>query len=333
MTEFDLIKQYFTLPAQQAAKEKVGLQQNLYSVYLGIGDDCALLQGQGIAQLAVSTDMLIEGRHFFRGCDPYDIAYKSLAVNLSDLAAMGARPVAFTLALALPEANSVFLETFSKGLFDLANEYSCDLIGGDTTRGHLAISITVLGEVAIGTALRRSGARAEDDIWVSGAIGAAAMAVEAGYSGLLGSVDPAVAARMLRPTPRLQLGDRLRGIAHSAIDLSDGLLGDIGHIAHASNCAVDLELGQLPIHAGLSRLPLADQWRLALTGGDDYELCFTAPSSQRHAIAALSDALGLPLTKVGRMRQGQGIRCIEPHGAFMSAERLAELRSFDHFSA
>ena len=333
MTEFDLIKQYFAMPAQQAAEEKVGQQKNLYSVYLGIGDDCALLQGQGIAQLAISTDMLIEGRHFFRGCDPYDIGYKSLAVNLSDLAAMGAKPVAFTLALALPEADSGFLETFSKGLFDLANQYGCDLIGGDTTRGHLAISITVLGEVAIGTALRRGGARADDDIWVSGAIGAAAMAVEAGYSGLLEGVDPEEAARMLRPTPRLELGDRLRGIAHSAIDLSDGLLGDIGHIAKASNCGVDLELGQLPIHAGLSQLPLSDQWRLALTGGDDYELCFTAPSSQRNAIAALSDALDLPLTKVGRMRQGQGIRCMEPHGAFMSPERLAELRSFDHFSA
>ena len=333
MTEFELIKQYFALPAQQAARFKAPLQATVHSVYLGIGDDCALLQGQGISQLAISTDMLIEGRHFFRGCNPYDIAYKSLAVNLSDLAAMGARPVAFTLALALPEADSGFLEAFSKGLFDLANEHHCALIGGDTTRGPLSISITVIGEVAIGTALTRSGARVDDDIWVSGTIGAAAMAVEAGYSGLLDNVDPIALARMLRPTPRLQLGDRLRGIAHSAIDLSDGLLGDVSHIARASNCGVDLELGQLPINSLLSKLPLSDQWRLALTGGDDYELCFTAPSSQRSAIAALSTALDLQLTKVGRMRQGHGMTCIEPHGAMMRPERLAELHSYDHFSA
>ena len=333
MTEFELIKQYFTLPAQRAANAKMGLQPNLFSVFLGIGDDCALLQGRGVAQLAISTDMLIEGRHFFRGCNPYDIAYKSLAVNLSDLAAMGARPVAFTLALALPEADSGFLEGFSKGLFDLANEHRCALIGGDTTRGPLSICITVIGEVVIGTALTRSGAQADDDVWVSGSIGAAAMAVEAGYSGMLDRVDTQVAARMLRPTPRIQLGDRLRGVASSAIDLSDGLLGDIGHVARASNCAVDLELGQLPIHSGLFKLPLADQWRLALTGGDDYELCFTAPVGQRTAIEQLSSLLNIPLTKVGKVRQGQGVNCIEPHGAMMSPERLVQLRSYDHFTA
>lgn len=331
MTEFELIKQYFAAPAREAASSKIRSQQAVHSVYLGIGDDCALLQGQGIEQLAVSTDMLIEGRHFFRGCDPYDIAYKSLAVNLSDLAAMGARPVAFTLAIALPQADSGFLEAFSKGLFDLANEHQCALIGGDTTRGPLSICITVIGEVAISTALTRSGARVDDDIWVSGTIGAAAMAVEAGYSGLLDKVDPIALARMLRPTPRLRLGDSLRGLARSAIDLSDGLLGDLGHISSASNCGVDLELAQLPIHSSLSKLPIADQWRLALTGGDDYELCFTAPATQRSAITALSLALDLPLTKVGRMRAGKGINCVEPHGALMSPNRLAELHSYDHF--
>ena len=331
MTEFDLIRQYFAVPAQAALNAKASLPTTAYSVELGIGDDCALLHGQGIAQLAVSTDLFVEGRHFFKDCDPYDVAYKALAVNLSDLAAMGATPVSFTLALSLPEANPLFLEAFSKGLFDIANAHGCVLMGGDTTRGPLTICITVIGEQALGTALLRSGAREGDDIWVSGTLGAAALAVEACYKGQRASVDPQAMACMLRPTPRVELGDRLRGIANSAIDLSDGLLGDVGHIARASRCAVELDLGVLPIHPALANLSLQEQWRLALTGGDDYELCFTALPQRRDAIRALSQALNLPLTKVGVMRAGEGLQCIEPHGAMMSAAQLERLNSYDHF--
>ena len=331
MTEFDLIKQYFAAPARAAMNAKAGLSTTAYSVELGIGDDCALLHGQSIAQLAVSTDLFVEGRHFFKGCDPYDVAYKSLAVNLSDLAAMGATPVSFTLALSLPEANQSFLEAFSRGLFAIANAYGCVLMGGDTTRGPLTICITVIGEQALGTALKRSGAREGDDIWVSGSIGAAALAVEASYKGQLALIDPQALTCMLRPAPRIALGDRLRGIANSAIDLSDGLLGDISHIARASQCGVELDLGVLPIHPALAQLPLSEQWRLALTGGDDYELCFTAPARKRDAIRALSLALELPLTKVGRMYAGEGLQCIEPHGALMGSAQLAKLNAYDHF--
>lgn len=220
MGEFDLIARYFTRPARKAV--------------LGVGDDCALLAPAPGMQLAVSSDMLVEGRHFFPGVDPEALGHKALAVNLSDLAACGARPLAFTLALALPRVDEPWLAAFARGLLRLADEHGCELVGGDTTQGPLNICITIFGEVPPGQALLRSGAQPGDDLYVSGTLGDARLALEA----LLGHVQfPAetlARARLERPTPRVALGQALRGVASSALDVSDGLLGDLGHILRAS---------------------------------------------------------------------------------------------------
>ncbi len=224
MGEFDLIARYFTRPVRPGG-----------AAALGVGDDCALLAPRPGMHLAVSSDMLVEGRHFFAGVDPRTLGHKALAVNLSDLAACGARPLAFTLALALPQADAPWLQAFADGLFALADAHGCELVGGDTTRGPLNLCITVFGEIPAGQALLRSGARAGDDIWVSGTLGDARLALEA----LLGHIQlPANALaharqRLEQPTPRVQLGQLLRGIASSALDVSDGLLGDLGHILAA----------------------------------------------------------------------------------------------------
>ena len=227
--EFELIRRFFERPAAAGRAR------------LGIGDDCALLDVPGGESLAVSTDMLVEGRHFFPDVDPEALGHKALAVNLSDLAAMGARPLGFTLALALPAADEAWLEAFSRGLFALADAQGCELVGGDTTRGPLALCVTVHGTVPPALALRRDGARAGDDLWVSGALGAAALAVE---RRLRGEPVPAGAlARLDRPEPRVALGLGLRGLARAAIDLSDGLAGDLGHVLARSSAAAGVPLG------------------------------------------------------------------------------------------
>src|SRR5437868_11655433 len=263
--EFDLIARWFTRPARRAA--------------LGVGDDCALLDITPGMQLATSSDMLVEGRHFLSTVAPRHLGHKALAVNLSDLAACGAKPLAFTLALAMPRADEAFLEGFSSGLYALADACGCELVGGDTTQGPLNICITVFGEVPPGEALLRSGARAGDDLYVSGTVGDARLALEVFRGGLAldGTAFAQVREALERPQPRVALGQALRGVATSAIDVSDGLLGDLGHILRRSHLGATLEVDALPRDAVLRTLPAALQREFTLAGGDDYELVFSAP--------------------------------------------------------
>ena len=319
LSEFDLIKQYFARPLPGRAA-------------LGIGDDCALLAPSQGMQTAISSDMLVEGRHFFAGEDAQRLGHKSLAVNLSDLAAMGARPVAFTLALALPAAERAWLEGFSRGLFALADLHGCELIGGDTTKGPLNICITVFGEVAPGRALRRSAARPGDDIWVSGTLGDARLAL-AGYLGELALPAEQLAAagtRMHTPTPRVALGAMLaeRSLAHAAIDISDGLVGDLGHILEKSRVGATLNADALPAGPVLATQPQALRRAFTAAGGDDYEICFTAPASRREAILAAAAECGTPVTRIGRIEDAAGLRWTDGDGAPL----MLELSSFDHFT-
>ena len=326
MGEFDLIARYFTRPVRAGG-----------AVALGVGDDCALLAPRPGMHLAVSSDMLVEGRHFFPDVDPRTLGHKALAVNLSDLAACGARPLAFTLALALPQADASWLQAFADGLFALADAHDCALIGGDTTRGPLNLCITVFGEVPAGQALLRSGAQVGDDIWVSGTLGDARLALEA----LLGHIQlPANALaharqRLEQPTPRVQLGQLLRGIASSALDVSDGLLGDLGHILAASGVGAEIELAKTTELIAASALftgpgaifdaELLHQCTLA--GGDDYELAFTAAPTQRAAVQAAAQQAGVAATRIGRTTAAPGLRLLDAQGHAVSA-RYA---SFDHF--
>ncbi len=319
LSEFDLIKQYFVRPLPGRAA-------------LGIGDDCALLVPSPGMQTAISSDMLVEGRHFFAGEDPQRLGHKSLAVNLSDLAAMGARPVAFTLALALPAAERAWREGFSRGLFALADAHGGALDGGDTTKGPLNICITVFGEVAPGRALRRSAARPGDDVWVSGTLGDARLAL-AGHLGELALPAEALAAagtRMHTPTPRVPLGVMLaeRSLAHAAIDISDGLVGDLGHILEKSRVGATLNADALPAGPVLATQPQALRRAFTAAGGDDYEICFTAPASRREAILATGAECGTPVTRIGRIDDAAGLRWTDAAGAPLAVE----LSSFDHFS-
>jgi thiamine-monophosphate kinase len=319
LSEFDLIKQYFVRPGHAGKAQ------------LGIGDDCALL---GIApgrSFAISSDMLVEGRHFFAGEDPRRLGHKSLAVNLSDLAAMGARPAGFTLALALPAADRDWLAGFSAGLFALADAHDCELIGGDTTKGPLNICITVFGEVAPGQALRRDAAQAGDDLWISGTLGDARLAL----AGLRAEVPLSPEAqqragpRLHLPAPRVALGRLLaeNGLARAAIDISDGLVGDLGHILDRSAVGATLDVDALPAGPVLATMDIALRRAYTAAGGDDYELCFTAAPAQRAAIVAAGAACGTPVTRVGRIDAAPGLRLTDGHGAPL-ALRLA---GFDHF--
>src|SRR5512140_431538 len=318
MGEFDLIARYFKRPARQAV--------------LGVGDDCALLQPRPQTQMAISSDMLVSGRHFFADVDPRTLGHKALAVNLSDLAACGARPLAFTLALALPRADAAWLEPFSRGLLALADAHGCELVGGDTTRGPLNICITVFGEVPRGQALLRSGAQAGDDIYVSGTLGDARLALEVfrGTLSVPAEVFDAARARLEQPTPRLALGQALRGIASSAIDVSDGLLGDLGHILEQSavgaRIATDSAAGLIGAAAG--SLPVDRRIEFALAGGDDYELLFTAPPARGEAVAAAALAAGTPVTRIGQVEAESGLRLVD--GAGQRVDR--RYASFDHFA-
>ncbi|MCX7153677.1 MAG: thiamine-phosphate kinase [Proteobacteria bacterium] len=286
--EFDLIRRYFTRPARSAV--------------LGVGDDCALLPPRPGMLLAVSTDMLVEGRHFMPGADPEKLGAKSLAVNLSDLAAMGADPRWATLALALPDADEVWVAAFARGFFGMAERFGVELIGGDTTRGPRCISITIMGELPPGLALRRDGAHAGDDIWISESTGDAALGLAhlAGTSSLTGDQLDSCLGRLHTPEPRVELGGRLRGIARSAIDISDGLLADIGHILEESGVAAEVRFDALPRSAAMS---MCSDAALAadclLAGGDDYELAFTAQPFHRNEIESIGHDLDLRLTRIG----------------------------------
>lgn len=320
LSEFDLIKHYFVRPGRSGRAE------------LGIGDDCALLRATPGTSLAISSDMLVEGRHFFAGEDARRLGHKSLAVNLSDLAAMGARPVAFTLALALPAAERDWLAGFSAGLFALADEHGCELVGGDTTKGPLNICITIFGEVAHGAALRRDAARAGDDIWISGTLGDARL----GLAALRGEVALDIAdrdlaaARLYLPTPRVPLGRLLaeRRLARAAIDISDGLVGDLGHILERSRVGATLGVDALPAGPVLATRDVALRRTFTAAGGDDYELCFTADPAHREAIVAAGAACGTAVTRVGRIEAGSGLRLVDADGAPLALQ----LEGFDHFA-
>ena len=320
MGEFDLIRRFFTRPTPKAA--------------LGVGDDCALLQPTVGLQTAISSDMLVAGRHFFADVDPRTLGHKALAVNLSDLAACGATPEAFTLALALPQVDEAWLQGFSDGLLALADAYGCELIGGDTTRGPLTICITVFGEVPRGQALLRSGAQPGDDIFVSGTLGDARLALEArrGHLSLPDRALQAACARMDTPSPRVELGQSLRGIAHAAADISDGLVGDLGHILQQSGVGASLLAPVLSRLMLVERLgwqaPPAQTLEWVLGGGDDYELVFTAPAQARSIVQAAGLACGVPVTRIGRIDAEPGLRVLDAAGQPVDAQWQA----FDHFT-
>lgn len=328
MGEFDLIARYFTRPVQRAA--------------LGVGDDCALLNLADGEQLAISSDMLVAGRHFFPDAEPQALGHKALAVNLSDLAACGAEPRAFTLALALPAIDEAWLAGFAHGLLALADAHGCELIGGDTTRGPLNLCITVLGAVPRGQALLRSGARPGDDIYVSGTPGDARLALQAlrvqrgeAESPELAAIDDldtvlaSLRSRLERPTPRCALGMALRGLASACADVSDGLAGDLGHILRASGVGAQLDARALR----LAMSPLLQTqdpqlaWHHAAHGGDDYELVFCAAPAQRAAINAAALGCGVALTRIGQIEASPGLRWLDLQGQAAQPQ----WQSFDHF--
>jgi thiamine-monophosphate kinase len=323
MGEFELIARHFTRKSRRAL--------------LGVGDDCALLQLRPGTQLAVSSDMLGAGRHFFDDVDPCSLGHKALAVNLSDLAACGARPLAFTLALSLPAVDDPWLSRFAAGLLALADTHDCELIGGDTTRGPLNICITVLGETE-GGALLRSGAQVGDDVYVSGQLGDAHLALRA-LQGQLSLPEPLLTwarQRLERPEPRVALGLALRGVASAAIDLSDGLIGDLGHVLKASGVGATLHTGALEGRLGLlqqhemcGQVPAGlEVLDAVLAGGDDYELAFTASPQARAAVEQASVRSATPVHRIGRIERQPGLRLVDPQGQSVDPR----LRAFDHFA-
>jgi thiamine-monophosphate kinase len=315
--EFDVIARHFTRPAANAV--------------LGVGDDCALVDVSNGMDLAVSVDTMVSGTHFFPDVDPENLGHKALAVNLSDLAAMGAMPYWAMLALTLPSVDHEWLAAFAKGFFDLADEFGVSLIGGDTTRGPLTLTVTIMGEVSSGAALRRSGAKAGNDIWVSGYIGDAALAVAHRHGRLvLTEADYGEAVmRLYEPTPRVGLGQALRGLATSAIDVSDGLLADLGHICSLSGVGATVELGAIPLSPiGARHIASAAGRNAVVAGGDDYELCFTANPNSRESIAELTKMLGIPLTRIGQVKRGKGVSLLGIDGKPVKVDG----RGFDHFS-
>lgn len=316
--EFDLIARHFTRATPGAV--------------LGVGDDCALLAPSPGMQLAVSSDMLLEGRHFSPQDGPAGLGHKALAVNLSDLAAMGATPRWATLSIALPAADEGWLAAFARGFFRIADQHGIELVGGDTTRGPLTLSITVIGEVPPGQALRRDGARPGDDVWVSGTLGAAAMALAYRQGRLfMEQIDAAkVLPALYLPTPRVELGLALRGVATSAIDISDGLLGDLGHVLERSQAGAVLDFAALPtLPAVRAYLHEAVARDCVLAGGDDYELCFTAPPDKHDAVLAAAASAGVAVTRIGRITDTPGLSVVDADGAPLTIERTG----YDHFAA
>jgi thiamine-monophosphate kinase len=323
MHEFDLIREYFTKP--------------VHHTDLGVGDDAALVKVSAGMQLAVSTDMLIAGRHFFEDTDPYLLGWKAMAVNVSDMVAMGALPKWATLSIALPTVDTVWLSQFSSGFFACAKSFNIDLIGGDTTRGPLTINVQIMGEVENGKALKRSGAELGDTIWVSGKLGKAALALAhlQGKHSLPNAVLDAHLLALYKPQPRVILGLSLLDVATSAIDISDGLLSEIGHMLKASSVQQTTKLGAEIL---LDHIPTSDyikvQLRRAtfqeyvLAGGDDYQLCFTAPVSQTSAIHDLSKTLAIPLTQIGRITDSGKAIVLDQNNLAVNIERTG----FNHFN-
>jgi len=320
--EFQLIERFFRRPARSAV--------------VGIGDDAALLAPAPGCEIAISVDMLVEGRHFFAGVDAESLGHKSLAVNLSDMAAVGATPRWALLAGALPSADAQWLAAFARGMFALADKHSVELVGGDTTRGPLTLCVTIVGEVPSGQALLRSGARAGDSIWVSGRLGDAALALAhlQGHVHLSAEEFAACERALLWPVPRVELGARLRGIATAAIDVSDGLVGDLGHVLAASGAGARLDLDAIPRGVEVDRFlqatpPLRDAaLRALLSGGDDYELCFTAPRVLDDDVAALGRELSTAVARIGEITEARQLAVHD--GAGRALDTLPS--SFDHFA-
>lgn len=298
---------------------------------LGVGDDCALLSVSHGFQMAVSSDMLVEGQHFFADVDPADLGYKALAVNLSDLAAMGARPLACTLALSIPRIDHHWLRGFSGGFQTLSRQAQCPLIGGDTTRNPagVVISVTVMGEVRRNHALRRDAAKVGDDIWVTGELGAAELALRLMQGRLPADAARLAAARpaLERPWPRLRFGQRLAGMGRAALDISDGLLQDLGHILRASHCGADLMFDRIPAAPMLDGLDENVRRDIILGGGDCYELCFTATPKRREQIQATARMLDVPVSRIGVVTRGDALRVLDADGAVLSVGR----GGYDHF--
>lgn len=308
-SEFELIRRYFSRPAKRAL--------------LGVGDDAALLRPAPGMALAFATDLLLEGRHFRPGDDPRSLGHKALAVNLSDMAAMGATPRWAVLALAIPAADEAWLAAFAEGLYALAARFGVDLVGGDTTRGPLTLCVAILGEVPEGQAHTRAGAQPGDDIWVSGELGGAALALQ--HPG-----DADAAKRLAEPEPRVALGERLRGLVTSAIDVSDGFAQDLGHILASSRVRARVRYEDLPRHPGLERPGVGEDLRrrCVLAGGDDYELVFTAAPARRAAIETIGRELALRLTRVGTIERGEpGLAVVDAAGNPIEAAA-----GFDHFA-
>jgi len=317
ISEFDIIRRYFTRPARHAV--------------LGVGDDAAVLRPAPCHDLVAATDMMVAGRHFLADADPASLGHKALAVNLSDMAAMGAAPRWATLALALPQADERWLEAFAGGFFGLAERHGVELVGGDTTRGPLNLCVQILGEVPTGQALRRDGARPGDDIWVSGRLGDAALAVAHLQGRLVLAPQQAAACRRVLdwPEPRVALGLRLRGLAHACIDISDGLLADLGHVLEGSRVGATLRLEAVPRSETLAlHLPEEAALECLLAGGDDYELLFAAAPAQRAALELAAREAGVPVARIGGIRAGAGLEVLGPDGEPLPVAR----RGFDHFA-
>jgi thiamine-monophosphate kinase len=315
VSEFALIRRFFS---------SVGASRE--DVLIGVGDDCALLEVPPGLGLAVSLDTLVEGTHFFPDVDPESLGHKSLAVGLSDLAAMGATPAWATLSLTLPHPDETWLGAFARGFSALALAYGVRLVGGDMTRGPLSVSVQVHGFVRPGAAIPRSGARPDDLIWVSGTLGDAGLALRRLAAGE--ALEPGLRARLERPIPRVELGSALRGLATAMIDLSDGLAGDLGHILRASSVGAEVDLAALPLSPPVAAVVEADRdWGLPLTSGDDYELCFCTTAEQEPLIAALGRALNCPLAVVGQIRAAPGLVTRAPTGE----TNAVAARGYDHF--
>ncbi|HWL28641.1 MAG TPA: thiamine-phosphate kinase [Burkholderiaceae bacterium] len=318
MKEFDLIARYFSRPAPAG--------------FLGVGDDCALFGVTPGHQLATSTDLFIEGRHFLAGADPAAVGHKALAVNLSDLAAMGARPLACLLSLSLPRVDEAWLEAFASGFYALADQAACPLVGGDTTRSPagIVINVTVMGEVRPEQALLRSGAKVGDDIWVTGELGAPDIALQLlqgrlpADTALLESTRPALE----KPLPPWRFAQQLAGVAHAALDISDGLAQDLDHILAASRCGAELDCDALPLAPALQGLDSAVVRRAALTGGDVYQLCFTAAPERRESIAGLARDAGTRVTRIGHIKSQPGLRIVTADNTAV----VLDAAGFDHFS-
>lgn len=314
-SEFNIIRDFFTRPARHTD--------------LSVGDDAALLRLQNGHQLAISTDMLVAGTHFFADAAPYDIGWKALAVNISDMAAMGAQPKWATLAIAIAESNENWLREFARGFFACADKFNVDLIGGDTTKGSLNICVTIFGEIPHGQALRRDGAKVDDDIWVSGYLGSAAAGlahlqskIELKNDALQASLDA-----LHRPVPRVDLGLKLREIANSCIDISDGLAADLGHILEKSKLGAEIHYENIPKYPALEAKRDAAFEAMVLSGGDDYELCFTASPNKRSAIAQITQDLNLKLTRIGNIRATEGLTVYDAQNQPIALNKAG----YDHF--